>query len=285
MSWTFYTASGVAKTAEYIGSEFPVGTIVQTAGLTAPSGWKLCDGSAISRTTYSDLYSTISTTYGSGDGSTTFNVPDASGKMIYALPLASRMSSGTLAAATGDLTGTYPSLTIPSGTITADKIGTSLASQLGVSQTGTSRSVSVTQTAEVSTTATTPTAIGTSAELTTSSNGYLLLTWAAELKTSNAASSATYGDVQINNAGTWIGVGNYPCINYSGSFLYQVAYGSYVASTTYRKVGGAARIPFVSGVMESSSGKSQFRVVYYSGNGLYTAYAQNVTATMSYFTF
>lgn len=125
MSWTFYTASGVAKTAEYIGSEFPIGTVVQTTGLTAPSGWKICDGSALSRTTYSDLYATIGTTYGSGNGSTTFNIPDASGKMIYVLSLATRMTTGTLAPATGDLTGTYPSLTIPSGTITADKIADS----------------------------------------------------------------------------------------------------------------------------------------------------------------
>lgn len=46
------------------------------AGTSAPSGYLLCDGTAISRTTYSTLFGIISTTYGAGDGSTTFNLPD-----------------------------------------------------------------------------------------------------------------------------------------------------------------------------------------------------------------
>jgi len=45
-------------------------------GDTAPNGWLLCDGSAINRTTYSALYAIVGTKYGSGDASTTFNVPD-----------------------------------------------------------------------------------------------------------------------------------------------------------------------------------------------------------------
>lgn len=52
------------------------GFVMPFAGLTAPKGWLICDGSAVSRTTYSNLYSVIGTTYGSGDGSTTFNLPD-----------------------------------------------------------------------------------------------------------------------------------------------------------------------------------------------------------------
>lgn len=54
----------------------PTGCIIQYAGTTAPSGWLLCNGSAISRTTYSDLYDVIGIIYGSGDGSTTFNLPN-----------------------------------------------------------------------------------------------------------------------------------------------------------------------------------------------------------------
>ncbi len=54
----------------------PFGTITSFAGSTSPTGWLLCDGSAISRTTYSNLFSIIGITYGSGDGSTTFNLPD-----------------------------------------------------------------------------------------------------------------------------------------------------------------------------------------------------------------
>ena len=53
-----------------------VGIVSPYAGSSAPSGWLLCDGSAVSRTTYSALFAITSTTYGAGDGSTTFNLPD-----------------------------------------------------------------------------------------------------------------------------------------------------------------------------------------------------------------
>lgn len=53
-----------------------IGEIKPFAGSVIPTGWLLCDGSAISRTTYSDLFAVIGTTYGTGDGSTTFNLPD-----------------------------------------------------------------------------------------------------------------------------------------------------------------------------------------------------------------
>lgn len=52
------------------------GFVMPFAGSTAPKGWLICDGSAVSRTSYSNLYSVIGTTYGTGDGSTTFNLPD-----------------------------------------------------------------------------------------------------------------------------------------------------------------------------------------------------------------
>lgn len=52
------------------------GFVMPFAGSTTPKGWLICDGSAVSRATYSNLYSVIGTTYGSGDGSTTFNLPD-----------------------------------------------------------------------------------------------------------------------------------------------------------------------------------------------------------------
>lgn len=59
----------------------PVGSIQAFAGANAPTGWLLCDGSAVSRGNYPDLYNTIGNTYGSGDGSTTFNLPDLRGRM------------------------------------------------------------------------------------------------------------------------------------------------------------------------------------------------------------
>tara|TARA_R100001594_G_scaffold136812_1_gene179411 strand:- start:445 stop:1092 length:648 start_codon:yes stop_codon:yes gene_type:complete len=57
-----------------------VGTIKPWGKATAPVGYVLCDGGAISRTDYADLFAVISTTYGAGNGSTTFNVPNLQGK-------------------------------------------------------------------------------------------------------------------------------------------------------------------------------------------------------------
>ena len=59
-----------------------VGEIYMYGGATAPSGFLICDGSAVSRTTYATLYGVIGDTFGSGDGSTTFNLPDLSGRVI-----------------------------------------------------------------------------------------------------------------------------------------------------------------------------------------------------------
>ena len=55
-----------------------VGIILPWSDSTAPSGFLECDGSAVSRTTYAGLFAVVGTTYGSGDGSTTFNLPDFS---------------------------------------------------------------------------------------------------------------------------------------------------------------------------------------------------------------
>jgi microcystin-dependent protein len=58
----------------------PSGSMQMFGGPSAPAGWLLCDGSAISRATYSVLFAVTGVTYGSGDGSTTFNVPDLRGR-------------------------------------------------------------------------------------------------------------------------------------------------------------------------------------------------------------
>ena len=59
-----------------------VGSIALFAGAAIPEGYLLCDGAALSRTVYAELFSAIGTTWGEGDGSTTFNLPDFSGKFI-----------------------------------------------------------------------------------------------------------------------------------------------------------------------------------------------------------
>jgi microcystin-dependent protein len=63
-------------------SGFPVGAVTAYAGATAPGGYLECNGQAVSRTTYADLFTAIGTTYGSGDNSTTFNVPDMRDEFI-----------------------------------------------------------------------------------------------------------------------------------------------------------------------------------------------------------
>lgn len=61
--------------------ELPSGMVSMTARASAPAGWLLCLGQAVSRTTYADLFAAISTIYGVGDGSTTFNVPNLQGRV------------------------------------------------------------------------------------------------------------------------------------------------------------------------------------------------------------
>ena len=77
------TPSGVAAAISAAGSSVVAGTVITIAnGSNIPTGYLLCDGSEVSRTTYSDLFSEIDTLYGAGDGSTTFNIPDMSGAIV-----------------------------------------------------------------------------------------------------------------------------------------------------------------------------------------------------------
>lgn len=64
------------------GRDAPCGLVAPYAGTAAPSGWLLCYGQAVSRTTYAGLFATLSTTYGVGDGATTFNIPDLRGRVV-----------------------------------------------------------------------------------------------------------------------------------------------------------------------------------------------------------
>ncbi|TGT42780.1 tail fiber protein [Mesorhizobium sp. M8A.F.Ca.ET.165.01.1.1] len=63
----------------------PSGAVIPFAGSSAPSGWLLCAGQAVSRSTYSALFAVIGTTYGAGDGSTTFTLPDLKGRAVFGL--------------------------------------------------------------------------------------------------------------------------------------------------------------------------------------------------------
>lgn len=65
-----------------VSSALPTGSVMPYAGATAPSGWLLCFGQTVSRTTNATLFAVIGTTYGAGDGSTTFGIPDLRGRVI-----------------------------------------------------------------------------------------------------------------------------------------------------------------------------------------------------------
>lgn len=73
-----YYNKGTEGSPTWEGADVPVGALQMYVGATTdiPSGWLLCDGSAVSRTTYDALYNVIDEKYGVGDGSTTFNLPD-----------------------------------------------------------------------------------------------------------------------------------------------------------------------------------------------------------------
>lgn len=92
----------------------PSGVMIDYAATVAPSGWLMCDGSAISRTVFASLFATISTTYGVGDGSTTFNLPDFRGRFARYMDnmgtpagAASRDTGRVLGAAQANSIGTH----------------------------------------------------------------------------------------------------------------------------------------------------------------------------------
>ena len=81
----------------------PIGTILDFAAATPPTGYLVCDGSAVSRTDYAALFAVIGTTWGAGDGSTTFNLPDFRGRT--AIGAGTGTASDATAHALGDMDG------------------------------------------------------------------------------------------------------------------------------------------------------------------------------------
>lgn len=85
-----------------------VGVVQAFAGSTTPQGWLLCDGSAVSRTDYAALYAVIGTTYGAGNGSTTFNLPNLIDKFVEGSATAGTVKSAGLPNITGTFQTRYP---------------------------------------------------------------------------------------------------------------------------------------------------------------------------------
>lgn len=75
-------ATQTARLATQLPLPIPPGTVLSYAGASAPAGFLLCDGAAVSRTTHAALFAAIGTSFGAGDGSTTFNVPDLRGMFV-----------------------------------------------------------------------------------------------------------------------------------------------------------------------------------------------------------
>lgn len=86
------------------GDTLPVGAIVIFGSETIPENWLLCNGQAVSRTTYQDLFNTIGITFGQGDGFTTFNLPNLNQQQIYIIK--AKQSAGVVATVVDGLTST-----------------------------------------------------------------------------------------------------------------------------------------------------------------------------------
>jgi microcystin-dependent protein len=80
----------------------PPGTILAYAGTTAPPGFLLCDGAAVSRTTYAALFDAVQIAYGTGDGVVTFNLPDLRGRVVVGVGQGAGLTARTLAQRLGE---------------------------------------------------------------------------------------------------------------------------------------------------------------------------------------
>lgn len=118
---------GISNGLDGAVGALPPGVVMPYAGATEPAGWLLCAGQAVSRTTYGALFAAIGTTYGTGNGSTTFNLPDLRGRVV-----AGRDNMGGTAASR--LTST----TITSGAETLGNVGGGQTHLLTGAESGTS---------------------------------------------------------------------------------------------------------------------------------------------------
>ena len=101
----------------------PAGSIVATGG-TVPTGWLECNGQGVSRTTYAALFAAIGTTYGAGNGSSTFNVPNFESKVLIGESSVFSMGVGAGAFSSGGtITTASASASLTTGTTTASTGG------------------------------------------------------------------------------------------------------------------------------------------------------------------
>lgn len=87
------------------GGTAPTGSILDYAGTTEPAGWLFCYGQTVSRTTYSDLFAVLGTTYGAGNGATTFGLPDLRGRVVAGQDDMGGTSANRLTGVSGGING------------------------------------------------------------------------------------------------------------------------------------------------------------------------------------
>lgn len=105
------------------GSLVPPGSLLMFAGAAAPDGYLFCNGAAVSRTTYDVLFAAIGTTWGAGDGTTTFNLPDLRGRGPLGAGTGAGLTPRTLGVSSGAETVTLTSAEMPAHTHTHNANG------------------------------------------------------------------------------------------------------------------------------------------------------------------
>lgn len=99
--YTYNSSLGVWRATPVLPGGLPAGTIMAWGGANAPSNWLICDGTAVSRSTYASLWNVLSggtgsSPYGNGDGSTTFNLPDLRGRVPVGKNTATSLGTATM---------------------------------------------------------------------------------------------------------------------------------------------------------------------------------------------
>jgi microcystin-dependent protein len=107
------TGSVQSQLTSVVAAISPTGSIMIWSTNTAPSGWLICNGATVSRTTYATLFAVIGTTYGAGDGSTTFVIPNLMGRVPFGRDANQPTEFGTLGAPGGAKTLTIAIANLP----------------------------------------------------------------------------------------------------------------------------------------------------------------------------